>query len=150
MQNKKDSFEAYQFYIRVILIEIALMYGYLPLCDICWFIVEKYCQASDIPPFDLNSGVGHWMGATIRQTKLGEIMLNVAFHPQDLNKLQLKSVKEKLGAYFSSGPGRGCNINSLFFTSRKQWESGETENIYGMPNKMKFLSLIRMTDKILH
>ena len=73
------------------------------------------------------------MGATIRQTKLGEIMLNVAFHPQDLNKLQLKSVKEKLGAYFSAGPGRGCNINSLFFTSRKQWESGETENIYGMP-----------------
>ena len=73
------------------------------------------------------------MGATIRQTKLGEIMLNVAFHPQDLNKLQLKSVKEKLGAYFSAGPGRGCNINSLFFTSRKQWESGETNNIYGMP-----------------
>ena len=73
------------------------------------------------------------MGATIRQTKLGEIMLNVAFHPQDLNKLQMKSVKEKLRAYFTTGPGQVCNLNSLFFTIRRQWESGDTENIYGMP-----------------
>ena len=96
-------------------------------------LIEKYCQGSEIPPFDLNSGLGHWMGATIRQTKLGEIMLNVAFHPQDLNKLQIKSVKEKLRAYFTLGPGQTCNLNSLFFTTRRQWESGETENVYGMP-----------------
>ena len=95
--------------------------------------LEKYCQASEISPFDLGSGNGHWMGATIRQSKFGEIMLNVAFHPQELNKLQIKSVKEKLRAYFITGPGQVCSISSLFFTTRKQWESGETENIYGTP-----------------
>ena len=96
--------------------------------------LEKYCQASEISPFDLSSGEGYWMGATIRQSKYGEIMLNVAFHPQDLSKLQIKSVKDKLRAYFTSGPGVVCRISSLFFTTRKQWESGETENIYGTMN----------------
>ena len=93
--------------------------------------LEKYCQASEISPFDVNTGKGHWMGATIRQSKFGEIMLNISFHPQELNKLQLKLVKEKLETYFTSGPGQLCRISSLFFTTRKQWESGETENLYG-------------------
>ena len=93
--------------------------------------LEKYCQSSEILPFDLTSGKGHWMGATVRQSKFSELMLNISFNPQELTKLQLKSVKEKLETYFMSGPGQQCRISSLFFTTRKQWESGETENIFG-------------------
>ena len=93
--------------------------------------LDKYFQASDILPFNVITGNGHWMGATLRQSKFGEIMLNISFHPKDLSKLQLKSVKENLETYFNSGPGQVCRISSLFFTTRTQWESGDTENLYG-------------------
>ena len=51
-------------------------------------------------------------------------------HSQDLTKLQLKEVKEKLKSFFKDCTA--ANVTSLYFTERKQWESGTTENLLGL------------------
>ena len=88
--------------------------------------LELYVRQSQVPTFDVTSGNGHWMGVVFRQTRANQTMLNVSFHPQDLTKLQLKAVKEKLKSHF------GSKVTSLYFTERKQWESGTPENLLGM------------------
>ena len=90
--------------------------------------LEKHVRASDLPPFDVATGQGHWMGVVIRHTRMGQTMVNVSVHPQDLTKLQMKDIKEKLKAFFNDTAG----VTSLYFTERKQWESGTTENLLGL------------------
>ena len=86
---------------------------------------------SQIPAFDVVSGTGHWMGLTIRTSTSGAALLLISFHPQNMNKFQLKDIKSKLRGFFTEGPGVQCNVTSLYFNERQQWESGELENIYG-------------------
>ena len=64
--------------------------------------LEKYVRASEIAPFNLATGDGHWMGVIVRQTRTGQVLVNVSIHPQDLTKLQLKDIKEKLKSFFQN------------------------------------------------
>jgi hypothetical protein len=93
--------------------------------------LQNCLRDSQIPPFDLVSGTGHWMGLTIRISISGEALLLISFHPQNMNKFQLKDIKSKLRGFFTDGPGVQCHVTSLYFNERQQWESGELEHIYG-------------------
>ena len=76
------------------------------------------CRSSDVPVFDVATGAGHWMGVVVRQSRLGQTMVNVSVHPQDLTKLQLKDIKEKLKSFYKDTSA--CNVTSLYLTERKQ------------------------------
>ena len=93
--------------------------------------LQSCLRDSQIPPFDVVSGTGHWMGLTIRTSTTGEVLLLISFHPQNMNKFQLKDIKSKLRGFFTEGRGVQCNVSSLYFNERQQWESGELEHIYG-------------------
>ena len=95
------------------------------------FELQRCLRDSCIPPFDLFTGEGHWMGLTIRINGQGQALLVISFHPQNMNRLQVKDIKDKLAGFFSEGPGMNCHISSLYFNERQQWESGEFEHLFG-------------------
>ena len=89
------------------------------------------CSWSQIPPFDVVTGMGHWMTLTVRLTSVGEAQVIVAFKPQNMTHLQVRGVKEELIKFFAEGPGLACQISSLYFNIRPQWDSGTFELLYG-------------------
>ncbi|OQV15923.1 tRNA (uracil(54)-C(5))-methyltransferase-like protein [Hypsibius exemplaris] len=59
--------------------------------------------------------VGHWKGITARSNRQGDLMAVVAMHPQTLSLEELTAEKKRLSEFFSSGPGKDCNLKSLYF-----------------------------------
>ena len=46
--------------------------------------LERHVRSCDdtVPPFDVATGAGHWMGVVVRQTRMGQTLVNVSLHPQ--------------------------------------------------------------------
>ncbi|CAF0746718.1 unnamed protein product [Brachionus calyciflorus] len=57
----------------------------------------------------------HWSHIEMRKTRDNKNMLIVPFNPQSLSGEVIKLQKENLREYFSTGPGKECNLDSLYF-----------------------------------
>jgi hypothetical protein len=60
--------------------------------------LEIGLRDSRIPPFDVVTGEGHWMGLTVRITGQGQALVVVAFNSQNMNNLQV-SLPVNLDSY---------------------------------------------------
>ncbi|GAU89801.1 hypothetical protein RvY_02310 [Ramazzottius varieornatus] len=59
--------------------------------------------------------VGHWKSITARSNRAGDLMASVIIHPQSLSAEELTTEKNRLVEFFVNGPGKECNLKSLYF-----------------------------------
>eukprot|EP00096_Caligus_rogercresseyi_P008944 TRINITY_DN2938_c0_g1_i1.p1 TRINITY_DN2938_c0_g1~~TRINITY_DN2938_c0_g1_i1.p1 ORF type:complete len:907 (-),score=271.79 TRINITY_DN2938_c0_g1_i1:1136-3856(-) len=91
--------------------------------------LEGYLAGSPYKPYDHSSKEGNWLSISVRYTTTEEVLLIVAFHPQGVEKLDIKGVRLGLQEHFASG--RGPSLSSLIFNERTLEHKGTFEVLTG-------------------
>ncbi|UJR15637.1 hypothetical protein I4U23_002574 [Adineta vaga] len=77
----------------------------------------------------------YWRTITLKSNERDHLMMIVVVHPQSLSKNEIDQMKKDLFNYFIDGPGRECEINTLYFQTcpyaRCTSEENPFELIYG-------------------
>jgi tRNA (uracil-5-)-methyltransferase len=69
-----------------------------------------------LEPFNSETHVGNFRQLTVRVGQAtDELMLIVGIHPQNLVDEKLKSFKDSLVEFFTSGDGKELNVDSLYY-----------------------------------
>ncbi|BHF64296.1 tRNA methyltransferase 2 [Sparganum proliferum] len=64
--------------------------------------------------YDLISRCGHWSSALVRETRLGDILLRVELHRDNLTDAEINDMQDVMKAWFSpGGPGESAQLSSL-------------------------------------
>ncbi|KAH6940254.1 hypothetical protein HPB50_026450 [Hyalomma asiaticum] len=76
---------------------------------------QEYIQRSPLAGCYESNFQGYWKHLVVRSTSAGQLMAIVVMHPQLLTPEELSREKEGLVEHFIHGPGRECNLTSLYF-----------------------------------
>nr|XP_015201758.1 PREDICTED: tRNA (uracil(54)-C(5))-methyltransferase homolog [Lepisosteus oculatus] len=76
---------------------------------------EEFIRLSPLEPCLLFHEGGHWREITVRTNAAGSTMAIVYFHPQRLTQEEVCAHKAALTDYFARGPGKVCQLDSLYF-----------------------------------
>ncbi|CAF1365285.1 unnamed protein product [Adineta steineri] len=90
----------------------------------------------------------YWRTMTLKSNVDDHLMMIVVVHPQSLSKSEIDQMKKDLVNYFTDGPGRECEVNSIYFQlcTQNRFTSEENpfelihgdEYIYEVYNDKKF------------
>ena len=97
-------------------------------------LMEKFLDGSQYPPFDPYSHEGVWRALVVRTSTLGDTMIVVHLHPQDLPEDTLKLIKQDLVSFYVEGEGKEAGLTSLYVQVFGQISSGDKvpfELLYG-------------------
>ncbi|KAM9477974.1 tRNA (uracil-5-)-methyltransferase homolog B [Clarias gariepinus] len=99
---------------------------------------EDFIRASPLKPCLLFHDGGHWREITVRTNSAGNTMAIVYFHPQTLSSDEINVHKASLVEYFTKGPGRVCQLDSIYFQessmTRCSHEVSPYQLLYGEPH----------------
>lgn len=99
---------------------------------------EEFIRRSPLDSCILFHEGGHWRELVVRTTSHGHTMAIVTFHPQKLGQEALATQKALLKEFFTSGPGAGCALTSLYFQestmTRCSHEQSPFQLLYGEPH----------------
>ncbi|KAM6057393.1 tRNA (uracil-5-)-methyltransferase homolog B isoform 2-T4 [Theristicus caerulescens] len=99
---------------------------------------EEFIHRSPLDPCILFHEGGHWRELVVRTTSCGQTMAIITFHPQELGQEALATQKALLKEFFTCGPGRVCDLTSLYFQestmTRCSHEQSPFQLLHGQPH----------------
>ncbi|XP_066282615.1 tRNA (uracil-5-)-methyltransferase homolog B-like [Branchiostoma lanceolatum] len=90
-------------------------------------LYQQYIRSSPLPACILFHEGGHWREITIRTNMAGDKMVIITFFPGQLSQEDMDVEKSKLVEFFIHGPGKVCNITSLYFQASEKTRSSHLE-----------------------
>ncbi|XP_076107745.1 tRNA (uracil-5-)-methyltransferase homolog A-like isoform X1 [Mytilus galloprovincialis] len=91
---------------------------------------QDYIRSRPLTSYDPEHHQGYWRLLTVRSCLLGDLMLTVDFHPQQLTKTAIDEEKNKLQEFFTSGDGKGCKVSSIYWRTYSSVQTGSHEAEY--------------------
>ncbi|CAG2184771.1 TRMT2A [Mytilus edulis] len=91
---------------------------------------QDYIRSRPLTSYDPEHHQGYWRLLTVRSCLLGDLMLTVDFHPQQLTKAAIDEEKNKLQEFFTSGDGKGCKVSSIYWRTYSSVQTGSHEAEY--------------------
>lgn len=108
---------------------------------------QEYIQRSPLPGCYETNFQGYWKHLVVRSNSAGQLMAIVIMHPQQLTPEELSKEKKGLVEHFVRGPGRECNLSSLYFQacrhSRCTHDQAPFELLHGQPHLEETLGDLR-------
>ncbi|XP_078589558.1 tRNA (uracil-5-)-methyltransferase homolog B-like isoform X2 [Branchiostoma floridae x Branchiostoma japonicum] len=93
-------------------------------------VYQQYIRSSPLPACILFHEGGHWRDITVRTNVAGDKMVIITFFPVQLSQADMEVEKSKLVEFFINGPGKVCNITSLYFQASEKTRSTHQEAPY--------------------
>ncbi|CAF0814500.1 unnamed protein product [Adineta ricciae] len=84
----------------------------------------------------------YWRTMSLKSNEQGHLMMSVVVHPQSLSKVlwtEIDQIKKDLLNYFIDGPGRECEINSIYFLASAHNRSTSDRNPLELIHGEEFL-----------
>ncbi|XP_035688199.1 tRNA (uracil(54)-C(5))-methyltransferase homolog [Branchiostoma floridae] len=93
-------------------------------------VYQQYIRSSPLPACILFHEGGHWRDITVRTNVAGDKMVIITFFPGQLSQEDMEAEKSKIVEFFINGPGKVCNITSLYFQASEKTRSTHQEAPY--------------------
>ncbi|GAB6027172.1 tRNA (uracil(54)-C(5))-methyltransferase -B [Chamberlinius hualienensis] len=91
---------------------------------------QEYIRASSHPTCLHFKDGGVWRLLRVRSNDAGDLMAIVIVYPGNLTEAALLEEQEKLKEYFTNGPGKSCNLKSLYFQTSLHTRSTNEQSPY--------------------
>lgn len=96
---------------------------------------KEFVKSSELEPFNVENYEGSFRNVTIRETRIGQIMVIIGIHPQKMTKEEKTKFQESFVEFFTSGDRKSLNVNSMYYEEIQKRVSGQKVNfmqhIYG-------------------
>lgn len=90
--------------------------------------VKEFVKASELQPFNAENYQGTFRNVTIRETRLGQIMVIIGIHPQEMTDEEKSKFQESFVTFFTQDERKSLNLNSIYYEEIQKRQSGQKSN----------------------